>query len=225
MLFDSSIGDFESEKERNLYYKIFAGYLFNELIPGYSDRLAEFCHMLDHPTSRGMAAPSQQVILNPDSTHVSFDNHLYLFEELKADRGEFADVFLHDSSNRTMVFIEAKLHSNWAYEKDIVANQRRHMQLKSLMPAVVIVPVLLVTRSRWEHAKAKESSDHSNYLQFHEDPDCAFRVLLWERIADVIREEKVRTFLESQLCRRDRGFSYVGAKDWFVQQPPKKTSA
>jgi hypothetical protein len=37
MLFDRSISIFESEKERNLYYKVFAGYLLNEFIPGYQD--------------------------------------------------------------------------------------------------------------------------------------------------------------------------------------------
>ncbi len=37
MLFDKS--PFESYKERNLYYKFFAGYFFNELVPGAGNGL------------------------------------------------------------------------------------------------------------------------------------------------------------------------------------------
>ena len=42
MLYDTSDQTFESEKERNLYYKIFAGYLLNERIPRWQDRLERF---------------------------------------------------------------------------------------------------------------------------------------------------------------------------------------
>ena len=50
MLFDRSISTFESEKERNLYYKVFAGYLLNEFIPGYQDRLMSFCNVINNST-------------------------------------------------------------------------------------------------------------------------------------------------------------------------------
>ena len=36
----------ESYKERNFYYKIFAGYLFNELIPGEENRKNQFIELL-----------------------------------------------------------------------------------------------------------------------------------------------------------------------------------
>ena len=36
--FDEPFEKKESHKERNLYYKIFAGYLFNELVPGLEER-------------------------------------------------------------------------------------------------------------------------------------------------------------------------------------------
>jgi hypothetical protein len=34
MLFDTGPEAFESEKERNCYYKFFCGYFFNELVDG-----------------------------------------------------------------------------------------------------------------------------------------------------------------------------------------------
>ena len=41
MIFDTSRSAFESEKERNLYTKFFAGYFLNEFICGYKD---EYIH-------------------------------------------------------------------------------------------------------------------------------------------------------------------------------------
>ena len=49
MIFDISADnweDKESYKERNLYYKIFAGYLFNEIIPGEEERKNSFIDLL-----------------------------------------------------------------------------------------------------------------------------------------------------------------------------------
>lgn len=225
MLFGNSDTDFESEKERNLYYKIFAGYLFNELIPGFGDRLKEFCRLLENASARGESCSSYPISLDARSTHVSFDNHLYLFDELTTDRGEFADIVVHDSSTRTIVAIEAKLHSKWSFDKDIASNQERHTQLNSILPDVTIVPVLLLTRFRWEHTKAKESSEHSSFLRFQQDLTCKFRVILWEDIAGLIQEEKVRIYLETQLSRYKRGISYIHSGNWFVQRPPKTTNA
>jgi hypothetical protein len=42
----------ESYKERNLYYKIFAGYLFNELIHGYEDRKNHFLELIRDTISK-----------------------------------------------------------------------------------------------------------------------------------------------------------------------------
>ena len=41
---DADLCENESYKERNLYYKIFAGYLFNELVPGNKKRKAAFIY-------------------------------------------------------------------------------------------------------------------------------------------------------------------------------------
>ena len=42
MLFEPKLDIIESEKERNLYYKFFAGYFFNELVPIYEQRVTNF---------------------------------------------------------------------------------------------------------------------------------------------------------------------------------------
>ena len=224
MLFENSPEVFESEKERNLYYKIFAGYLFNNLIPGYDDRLQAFCNLLDKAEERGKACPTSAIHLNPSSTHVSFDNHLYLFSDLKTDRGEFADILLQDKSNRTLVTIEAKLHSNWSYEKDIISNQDRLNKLEGSIGNISIFPILLVSQFRWIHTKNKESVIHSNYVQFRDTPECRFRVILWEQIADIIPNEDVKRFLHSQVSRFDFGFGYKFQNGWFAQDPNiKKT--
>ena len=219
MIYDHSDTCFESEKERNLYYKIFAGYLFNELIPGHDLRVKSFFDLLKSPVAIGKVAPPLPVSLDPRSTHVSFDNHLYLFHELETDRGEFADILLHDVKTRTIFAIEAKLHSNWSHDKDIVANQKRHFQLHDALHQANVVPVLLLMGRRWTHATQKGSDEHSNYSRLREDPQCRFRVILWEQIAEIIQETSVRDFLISQLSRPERGFFYRSSQDWFIQVP------
>lgn len=219
MIFDNRSDTFESEKERNLYYKIFAGYLLNELIPGYPDRLNALCKVINNPEERGKSAPTSTLILNPVHTHVSFDNHIYLFSELRAksDRGEFADILIHDKSNKTMVCIEAKLHSDWAYDKDIVKNQDRHNLLKLELPQTQFFSVLLISRHRWNQVKKKESDKESNYKRFRDEPECRSVVILWENLRDVIGNESVRLFLDSQLDRVNRGLLYKIDADWFIQ--------
>jgi hypothetical protein len=220
LIYDFAETSFESEKERNLYYKIFAGYLFNELVPGYDSRVQAFFELLNNPVAVGQAAPSLPESLDPRNTHVSFDNHLYLFQQAKGDCGEFADILLHDFTSRTLVAIEAKLHSDWSHESDIVANQTRHSQLVDLLPTINVVPVLLLTERGWEHVKQRESNEQGNYRRFVDDPQCRYRVILWAQIASIIKERIVREFLYSQLSRNDRGFFYRSDQDWFHLASP-----
>jgi hypothetical protein len=223
MIYDISETSFESEKERNLYYKIFAGYLCNELVPDYDSRVQAFFEVLNAPVAIGQAAPALPESLDRRNTHVSFDNHLYLFQKARGDRGEFADILLHDVTSRTLIAIEAKLHSDWSHEKDIVANQSRHSQLTDLLPGINLVPVLLLSERRWIRVKKKESNEHSNYRRFVEDEHCRFRVILWEQIASIIKERIVRDFLNSQLSRYDTGLFYRSSQDWFFLESPLAT--
>ena len=149
MLFTTKNDDFESEKERNLYYKLFAGYLFNELVTGVEGRLAAFADIINSSPRRGQAASTKSVMLSIAATHISFDNHAYLFADLALDRGEFADILLHDRSNQVVVPIEAKVYSNWSYDKDVLANERRLQAIEAQMPGTHFVPCLLVTSKRW----------------------------------------------------------------------------
>jgi hypothetical protein len=87
MLFSIRADDFESEKERNFYYKFYAGYFFNELIPNVETHLSSFCTLLNNCTRGGKSASLIRINLTPNNTHISFDNHGYLFSNIKLIEG------------------------------------------------------------------------------------------------------------------------------------------
>ena len=60
----------ESEKERNLCTKFFAGYFFNEFTAGYAKRIVQFNRYIQEVTGRED--------LGIQSPHISFDTHAYL---------------------------------------------------------------------------------------------------------------------------------------------------
>jgi hypothetical protein len=215
MLFDTGSDVFESEKERNLYYKVFAGYLFNEHIAGFEARLERFCHLLDESPDRGQAASDEPVVLSPATTHVSFDNHAYRFEGCGIDRGELADILVHDRSTRTIVTIEAKVHSDWSYRKDILENDARLRRIEERIPGVRLVPCLLVSRSKWEAVQKQRNHGGSQYRLFVESPDNRFRILLWEDVAEVCGEDSVRRFVAAALSDRSGEVAYTFGDDWF----------
>ena len=135
MLFSIRNDDFESEKERNLYYKFFAGYFLNEHVQGLEMRLQAFCDLLSNCSRGGKNISQEPITLTPECAHVSFDNHGYLFSGLGTDRGEFADILVHDRSTSVVIPIEAKVHSNWSYEKDVISNERRLRLIEREMPS------------------------------------------------------------------------------------------
>ena len=128
MLFNHGTDTFESEKERNLYYKFFAGYFFNDLVSGYEKRVKSFYKLLfqegideedcfgDFVLHEGMKIPS--------AISVTFDFHGYLLEGAR-DRGELADILIQDHQNNIFIAIEAKSLTDWNYEKDITVNSGR----------------------------------------------------------------------------------------------------
>ena len=85
MIFSTKVNDFfeeESKKERNLYYKIFAGYLFNELIPGAKNRKEKFIQFLcDIPsTDENVRVKGDDYLdilneMKKEEIHVTFDFH------------------------------------------------------------------------------------------------------------------------------------------------------
>lgn len=215
MLFDTGPAVFESEKERNLYYKVFAGYLFNEYISGVEERVSRFCAWINEAASRGKAAADTVISLNPATTHVSFDNHAYLFSGIDADRGEFADILIHDYSTRTVVTIEAKVHSDWSYSKDIRKNGERLKLIEAQMENVIFVPCLLVSENKWLECQRSQNHPQSNYGQFMQMDDNRFRVLLWEDLVKLIEAHAVQSFVKSVLSHPPKAAAYGFREGWF----------
>ena len=110
MLFEYGDEIFESYKERNFYYKFFAGYYFNELIPDWDKRLNFFNDLLSTAHNPLKNAKLQKISFDSRYTHVSFDNHECQFRGM-IGRGEFADMFVHDRHNNNLAIIEVKLYT------------------------------------------------------------------------------------------------------------------
>ena len=105
----------ESEKERNLCTKFFAGYFFNEFTAGYARRIVHFNRYLQEVTGRDDIALQ--------TPHVSFDTHAYLCHERL--RSKLADVLICDPARQTFLFIETKYLTNWSYAADVAKGVER----------------------------------------------------------------------------------------------------
>lgn len=105
----------ESEKERNLCTKFFAGYFFNEFTPGYSKRITLFNRYIQEVTGR------EDLALN--TPNVSFDTHAYLCHERL--RSKLSDVLVSDTARQVFLFIETKYLTNWTYAADVAKGQER----------------------------------------------------------------------------------------------------
>lgn len=99
----------ESEKERNLCTKFFAGYFFNEFAAGYSRRIALFNRYIQEVSGRDD--------LRVEAPHVSFDTHAYLMHERL--RSKLSDVLVCDEKREIFLFIETKYLTNWTYAADV----------------------------------------------------------------------------------------------------------
>ena len=105
----------ESEKERNLCTKFFAGYFFNEFTAGYAKRISHFNRYLQEVTGR------EDLIIQ--SPNVSFDTHAYLCHERL--RSKLSDVLISDTARQTFLFIETKYLTNWTYAADVAKGLER----------------------------------------------------------------------------------------------------
>jgi hypothetical protein len=196
MLFDADGRVFESYKERNLYYKFFAGYFFNELIPGYEGRLKSFAEMIVIGLKVRRSTDQEEIVLSPISTRVSFDNHVVQFEErkkkrsLRVDRGEFADVLIRDLKNNVLIAIEVKYRSRVVREKDFIRNWIRIKQANKHFKAKSVVQCLLVP-ARSVIDLSPESLGHP--LIF----------LTWEQFLRQSETPAVRKWLRRQLKELD----------------------
>ena len=105
----------ESEKERNLCSKFFAGYFFNEFTAGYSRRIALFNRYIQEAAGRDD--------LRIEAPQVSFDTHAYLMHERL--RSKLSDVLISDPARQVFLFIETKYLTNWTYAADVAKGMER----------------------------------------------------------------------------------------------------
>jgi hypothetical protein len=201
MLFDTEVVGFESYKKRNLYYKLFAGYLFNELVEGWQGRFEIFGSLLAEPTYPE-TRPLAPLPLQAGTTHVSFDNHLIQLTDSAKDHGEFADVLLFDWESRALVAIKAKFLSDWEFEKDVKSNGDRLEEARRRLGASSVTSVLLVTDTRWKNVVTQQGKEKSQYrLLVENHARYPVRVLTWEQVHDKCTAGLVRSYLDERLER------------------------
>ena len=178
----------ESEKERNFYSKVFAGYYFNELIPGYEQRLEAFSNLLRNNKDLTFSGVlDNRFRLSPKSTHVTFDFHAYLLRE-ENDRGELADVLITDLENASAVAIEVKFLKNWEFKKDIEVASSRILSLLESNRISSFVHVLLISRSKLNGARRAVGKQTSNWAKLsHVELPYPLVVLTWEDIAETCK--------------------------------------
>jgi hypothetical protein len=190
MIFDTTVGAFESEKERNLYTKFFAGYFLNEFIDGYETRVKSLNKLLSQKLGKEIA------LNNP---HVSFDNHEYLLNTAEGDKGEFADVLLHDIKHKVMITIEVKFLTGISTEKDCEKNLERINRITKKWSELEIHFILLISEKKWNAAKDMKNHPNSNFTRYEEKHKDKIRMLFWEELLPLCNEEKVINFMKERL--------------------------
>ena len=189
MIFSIDRGDIDSEKERNLYAKFFAGYYLNELTNGYEERVNKLS---------GYLSKKMNTLIQLESPAVSFDAHAYLLTD-KSDRGEFADILLHDKVSKTLIAIEAKYLTNWSEAKDISSNMKRVNLIKKEYPCYKVYFALLISIRKWEAAKKMANHPNSNYSRYMEKYQNTIGILFWEDLLDLCDEVLVRSYMSYRL--------------------------
>jgi hypothetical protein len=167
--------------------------------------LCAFCELLEqpvYPTAKDLHYRSQKKFaLDAKTTHVSFDNYSYLFEGLGEHRGEFADIFLHDRSTRTLVCIEAKLHGDWNYQKDIKENARRVAVIAQQLGDCHAMHCVLIKKQKWLAVQMLVSHPKSQWKLVLDDTACSTRFYTWEQFVGICSNTKAGQYLEVQLHR------------------------
>lgn len=197
---------FESYKERNFYYKIFAGYLFNELLPGYEERKKLFLNLLHSiigDNNRFFSVKNDTNLfldrMGAEEWNVTFDYHLaQIFKEDKADdRGEMSDVLL--LGNSSFISIECKLLSNYSIGKDVIAVQNR---IKKFANHFQLAPfqILLIKRQKWENSAGIKDRSELTTSDFHFD--IPLLVLFWDELESIIENSSVKAYLLKQDKRK-----------------------
>jgi len=196
----------ESIKERNLYYKIFCGCIFNELLPGYNKRIEGFFEKLadkfkNTDEEKGLILNYKKrkevgniinKIKNSKKLHVDFDHHIWHIPWIKTDdRGEFADICITDPESKSLIAIEVKYLSNIDYEKDVEndkdekSNIGRLAKIKSEGWDVLLI--LLIKESKWGNM-GKNKKRIKDYIK-EEENNIPLLVIFWKDIKEMLNKE------------------------------------
>jgi len=209
MLFDYGPQVIESEKERNLYFKFFAGYYFNELIPGYKQRVERFYKLVNENGEEYINYPhKREMLISPKDIHITFDLHAYLLNP-NADKGELADVLIYDQTNKTVICIEAKFLSDWNVKKDICSNSKRIKKVAAISSnkQLIFVQILLITKAKWQNVCKRKKQNNSSYRALHEIKDVPLIILTWDKLIDICRnDEGVRKYFKHHILRTKADF-------------------
>lgn len=194
----------ESYKERNLYYKYFAGYFFNELIPSVEDRTYAFVKLLQeiilnnenrYSGDKIIIKQKLNTFLN-ESKYVTFDYHIAQFDKSREDRGEMSDVLLY--SDNHLISIECKYLSNMSFKKDILQIQNRIQVAENKFHSNGL-QVLLMKKSKFNNSAKR----NGNFIvEFNKEKlKIPTIILLWEDLLNLTDNNVVKKYLANQLKR------------------------
>jgi hypothetical protein len=203
----------ESYKERNLYYKIFAGYLFNELIPNEDERKNKFLSLLtgilDQPKRfKGDKNKISDLLtaFGKENIQATFDYHSAQIIKVhkKDDRGEMSDVLLLTKSHFNS--IECKFLENMEIKKDVRSVQMR-IEVVSEKLGLIPLQVLLMKEKKWRNSQKAGNKKDSFYTLFqNEKVTIPTIVLFWEELVSLIDEDanagSVKKYLLKQVERK-----------------------
>lgn len=212
----ADINMLESHKERNFYFKVFGGCIFNELVNRdrtlVNDffnkliyRYKESCNSYFHIELKNEVIElldSMARDANTSNIHVDFDHHINQIIDSK-DRGELADILITTPSG--FIAIEVKLNSNWDFNKDIISNRNRINSISSNKKGV---QVLLIRKCKWESCVNFQNNKGSNYKKLKDDLqendyNVPFVLVFWEDILEIVESDtglnKVCEYMRSML--------------------------
>lgn len=211
MIFSGTNPQYESYKERNLYYKVFAAYLFNEFLPDYHQKKKAFFNLLMNQVNSDqhfarrvdLGKPIGEVLkeLAADNLHVSFDFHPKQVISNYPDHGEVSDVIIW--GDKYFLSIEVKHLTDWTYKKDIEEIQYRLGDLQNHFHKTGI-QVILIKEKKWKNNILKLNSPGSNLkllIKNEEHLRVPILFITWEQLSEIIKDVTVNQYLMEQLKR------------------------
>ncbi len=187
----------ESEKERNLCAKFFAGYFFNEFIPGYSKRINLF--------NRYIQEVSRREDLRLHAPNISFDTHAYLVHERL--RSKLSDVLISDPAHKIFLFIETKYLTNWTYATDVAKSLERLEKVFDTEKKPHLQDArhhyFVLTSRRKEEAAGRLITHGTSTVPITTPAETVTKnftsLLYWEDLTQMCERMEVRQYMEARL--------------------------